>query len=51
MNNELVKVVPTWHNLRTGKYVVSKMLYRFVSLEYLFSSVLIVKSSVVEGGI
>jgi hypothetical protein len=51
MNNELVKLVPTWHNLRTGKDVVSKMLDRFISLEYLFSSILLAKSSVVGGWI
>jgi hypothetical protein len=50
MNNELVKLVPTWHNLRTRKHGVSKMLDRFISLEYLFSFVLLVKSSVDEGG-
>ena len=45
------KLVPTWHNLRIGKDVVSKIFDGFLAFEYLFSSILLVNALVVEGGI
>jgi hypothetical protein len=48
---ELVKLDPTWCNLRTGKDIVSKRLDIFSSFEELLSSILLVNSSVGEGGI
>jgi hypothetical protein len=45
-----VKLVPTWRNLRTQKEVVSKRLDIFISSEAFLSLVILIKSSVGEGG-
>ena len=45
-----VKIWPTWRNKRSGDQAVSKRLDRFLVLEYLISSNLILKASVEIGG-
>jgi len=50
-NIKLMKLVPTWWNLSTIKYVFYKPLDRFLDYEYFLSSIISLNSSMGEGAI
>ena len=45
-----LKIMPTWRNKRSGEQAVSKRLDRFLVLEHLIGSNLILKASIETGG-